>query len=137
MSTSSEGAALHIIKGESQPGDGELASRGARFTTRIRSHLTTRYGEHSCHLVSLDMDKTALKKPYHVPVVWCRTFGQGKVLYTSLGHNDGVWNSAAYKAHLLGAVSWLSGRAAGAAPPNPEVHQQEPDQAKNAAGGTP
>ena len=46
----------------------------------------------------------------HVPgdhaVSWCKDFGAGKVFYTSLGHREDVWSSAAYQKHILGGIEW-------------------------------
>ena len=59
----------------------------------------------------------------HFPVSWCKTYGTGKVFYTSLGHREDVWDtdpnlkdrknsheiSKAYQAHLLGGIEWALG----------------------------
>lgn len=56
----------------------------------------------------------------HFPVSWCKTYGQGKVFYTSLGHREDIIDadpnlkdrknsvaiSKAYQAHLLGGIKW-------------------------------
>ena len=46
-------------------------------------------------LMSLNMAKTKLKEPYHVPIAWCKDYGDGKVFHMSLGHNEGVWEDRA------------------------------------------
>jgi len=77
-------------------------------------------------LMSLDMVKTKKpKKPYHVPVVWCKQVGKGKVLYTSLGHRKDVWANATFATHLFGSIDWLLGSKEGSAEPNPQVHAYE------------
>ncbi|MFO0984582.1 MAG: ThuA domain-containing protein [Planctomycetota bacterium] len=81
-------------------------------------------------LMSLDMERTALKQPYHVPIAWCKTYGQGRVFYTSLGHRPDVWTSAPYQEHLQGALRWLCGREAGDATPNPDVARKETELAE-------
>ena len=39
-------------------------------------------------------------------VAWVRDFGTGRVFYTSLGHEETVWNDAKYQEHLLGGIQW-------------------------------
>jgi type 1 glutamine amidotransferase len=72
------------------------------------------------------------KTPGFYPVAWCRTFGTGRVFYTSLGHRDDVWDetvanhrmnppevSLAYQRHLLGGILWTLGLAEEGAGHNP------------------
>jgi type 1 glutamine amidotransferase len=45
----------------------------------------------------------------HFPVTWCKTYGNGKVFYTSLGHREDVWENENYQKHILGAIKWALG----------------------------
>ena len=59
----------------------------------------------------------------HFAVSWCKSYGEGKVFYTSLGHREDVWDadttlkdrknepaiSKAYQAHVLGGIKWALG----------------------------
>ena len=61
--------------------------------------------------------------PGHFPVSWCKTYGKGKVFYTSLGHREDIWDadpdlkdrknspdiSKTYQAHVLGGIEWALG----------------------------
>lgn len=85
-------------------------------------------------LMSLNMEKSALKKPYHVPVAWVKEYGQGKLFYTNLGHNPETWANKTYRESLIGGVKWVLGLAEGDATPNPEVSKAENEKAKAAAG---
>ena len=87
-------------------------------------------------LISLDMARTELKKPYHVPIAWCKQYGRGRVFYTELGHRDDVWASERYQAHLLGAIRWLLGHDEHDAAPNPELCKQEDEAARTAVAAT-
>jgi len=66
------------------------------------------------------------EKPFpagHYPVSWCKSFGAGKVFYTSLGHREDVIDTdptlkdrknapeiaKAYQAHVLGGIEWALG----------------------------
>ena len=87
-------------------------------------------------LISLDMRRTELKKPYHVPIAWCREYGKGKVFYTELGHRDDVWTNPKYQAHLVGAIRWLLGEDKRDARPNPDVSRREDEAARAAVAAT-
>lgn len=81
-------------------------------------------------LMSMDMAKTAMKKPYHEPIAWCRNWGQGKVFYISLGHDESVWANPKYQACLLGAIKWELNLEPGDATPNPEYSKAQEEKAK-------
>lgn len=66
----------------------------------------------------LVMDKHPnTKQPGHYAVSWCKDFGTGKVFYTSLGHNEYVWQMPAYQKHILGGIKWALGLEKGDATP--------------------
>lgn len=44
--------------------------------------------------------------PGHYGISWCREFGQGRVFYTALGHNESVWQLPEFQQHLLGGMTW-------------------------------
>lgn len=85
-------------------------------------------------LMSLDMAKTKLKKPYHVPILWVKEYGEGKAMHMSLGHREDVWTNETYMASLLGGVKWMLGQEPGDATPNPELSAAQEKKAKAAAG---
>lgn len=84
-------------------------------------------------LMSLDMSKTELKKPYHVPVLWVKEYGAGRVMHMSLGHREDVWSNPMYQESLLGGIRWMLGKADGDATPNPEVSAAEVSAAEEQA----
>ncbi len=85
-------------------------------------------------LMSLDMEQTELKKPYHVPVLWVKDYGKGRVMHMSLGHREDVWENPTYQQSLLGGIRWLSGQVDADATPNPEVDKRENELAKKVSG---
>lgn len=85
-------------------------------------------------LMSLNMAETALKKPYHVPILWVKEYGEGKVMHMSLGHREDVWENPTYMASLLGGIKWMLGEVEGDATPNPELSAAENEKAREAAG---
>ena len=50
-------------------------------------------------------------------LAWCRTYGQGRVFYTALGHGDETWIDPRFQTMLLNALLWLAGEVPGDAAP--------------------
>ena len=84
-------------------------------------YLMKNYAKDQCHeLLTLDKhpnDKTAGS----FPISWTRTYGEGRVFYTSLGHREDIWDdqtdpnfrrinpvevSRAFQHHILGGIQW-------------------------------
>ena len=86
-------------------------------------------------LMSLNMEKCNPAKPYHVPVAWCRMWGEGKIFYNNLGHNDQTWTNPAFLKSTENAVRWVLNLEEGDATPNPELSQQQELAAKQAVEG--
>ena len=112
---------------------------GAEFTIKDEIYQFKNWQPEKVRvLMSLDMAKTKLKKPYHVPICWVKNYGKGKVMHMSLGHNEAVWENPTYRESLLGGVKWILGLEAGDATPNPELSAAQEAKAKadfEAAGG--
>jgi type 1 glutamine amidotransferase len=81
-------------------------------------------------LMSLNMAKTKLKQPYHVPILWVKNYGEGKVMHMSLGHNESVWTNEKYAESMLGGIKWVLNQAEGDATPNPELSAEQEKKAK-------
>lgn len=84
-------------------------------------------------LMSLNMGKTAKKRPYHVPVAWVKQYGEGRLFYTNLGHNVATWANPTFRESLIGGIKWVLGLEPGDATPNPDVSKAEEEKAKAAA----
>lgn len=75
------------------------------------------YDREKCDvLISLDTAKTGMNRSgIHrtdgdFPVCWIKSYGdKGRVFYTSLGHNETVWERADYQQHLLAGIRWALG----------------------------
>ena len=83
--------------------------------------------------MSLNMAKCKPKMPYQVPVSWVKDYGQGKVFYTNLGHNETTWTDKRFLNSVEGGVRWILGLEQGDATPNPEVSKAEDLKSKAAA----
>lgn len=86
-------------------------------------------------LMSLNMAKTKTKQPYMVPVSWVKEYGQGRMFYTNLGHNDKTWTDKKFLAHVDGGLRWAIGLIDADATPNPELQAALEEKAKKDAAG--
>jgi type 1 glutamine amidotransferase len=46
------------------------------------------------------------RRSYGWPLAWTRSYGQGRVFYTALGHEEAVWRDPRYQRLLLNAIRW-------------------------------
>ncbi len=76
-------------------------------------------------LMSLNMEKTKTKRPYHVPVAWCKQVGEGRMFYNNLGHREDTWQNEQFLKSIVGAVRWIAGKDEGSAMPNPETSRAQ------------
>lgn len=83
-------------------------------------------------LMSLDMAKCKPAKPYHVPVAWVKSYGEGKVYVNNLGHNESSWADERYLKSITEAVKWIRGDIKGESDPNPELSAKQEEVAKAA-----
>jgi type 1 glutamine amidotransferase len=58
---------------------------------------------------SVDMSKAGVQQRFYGwPLAWIRTYGQGRVFYTALGHEASVWRDARYQQMLSNAIVWAT-----------------------------
>ena len=76
-------------------------------------------------LYALDMAKTNPKMPYLVPVCWVRQYGQGRLFYTNLGHNEGTWKDGKFQEHIIAGFRWALQLDEGDATPNPDAQRTQ------------
>lgn len=72
-------------------------------------------------LMSLNMEKCEPKAPYMVPISWVKEYGEGRVFYTNLGHNEATWTNKAFLDHVTGGIRWCLHLEEADATPNPEL----------------
>jgi type 1 glutamine amidotransferase len=66
------------------------------------SHVLLRLNE-----ASVDLTRSGVRRqPYGWPLAWTRSYGQGRVFYTALGHEGAVWRDSRYQRMLLNAILW-------------------------------
>ena len=76
-------------------------------------------------LLSLDMQASSPREPWHVPVAWVRDYGKGRVFSTNFGHNDATWHNPMFQKHMLEGIAWAVGRFDAPAAPNPDLQAAE------------
>jgi hypothetical protein len=58
---------------------------------------------------SVDLTKAGVhRRFYGWPLAWTRSYGQGRVFYTALGHGAAVWQDPRYQQLLLNAILWTT-----------------------------
>jgi uncharacterized protein len=56
---------------------------------------------------SVDLTRANVhRRHYGWPLAWTRSYGQGRVFYTALGHEEAVWRDPRYQRTLLNAILW-------------------------------
>jgi type 1 glutamine amidotransferase len=84
-------------------------------------------------LMSLNMAKCNPSRPYHVPVAWVKSYGDGKVYVNNLGHNESTWADQRFLDSVTNAVKWIRCDVAGETAPNPQLSAAQEDAARQAA----
>jgi len=107
---------------------------GSEFEYREEIYQYRNWQPEKVHvLMSLNMAKTNTKRPYHVPVAWCKQVGEGRMFYNNMGHREDTWQDEKFLKSSIGAVRSVVGKDEGASTPNPDVsqkqHQQSIDEA--------
>lgn len=73
-------------------------------------------------LMSLNMARCKPKRPYMVPVAWCKSWGQGGRIYVNnLGHNPQTWTDKRFMKSVENGVKWVTGRLDGPTMPTPRL----------------
>src|SRR5208282_3364402 len=65
------------------------------------------------HVILVQVTKGMQGPMYHrpnYPMTWARSYGKGRVFYTSMGHREDVWENPKYQGLLIGALAWAAGK---------------------------
>jgi len=83
----------------------------SRGTLRVLAHLDTS---------TLDLHAPLVhRKDADFPVAWAKSYGKGRVFYSTLGHADTAWDNAAIQQMYFQAIRWALGLVPGDATPRP------------------
>jgi type 1 glutamine amidotransferase len=80
--------------------------------------------------MSLDMSRCTPSAAYHVPVAWVKSYGEGRVYFNNLGHNEATWSDARYLDSITAGVQWIRRDVEGESAPNPELSAAQEEKAK-------
>jgi len=95
-----------INEDPAHPANAHLPARWNLDGQQEEIYVFKGYQREAVHeLIALDRHPNT-GAPGHFPISWCREFGQGRVFYTALGHNEQVWQMPAFQQHLLGGIGW-------------------------------
>ncbi len=94
-------------------GDPLVGFLGRSFQVEDEIYQISDFDYRGSHvLLHLDPNSVDLGKPsvrqrfYGWPLAWTRSYGQGRVFYTALGHEASVWQDARYQRLLTNAILW-------------------------------
>lgn len=98
-----------IVENTSHPASRPL---GSRFRVFDEIYMFTQSNRGSVTmLLSLDRHPSdglpEAGQPGDLPLAWAKTYGQGRVFYTALGHREDVWENSLYQQHILGGIQWV------------------------------
>lgn len=111
-----------------------MKSFGPEFTIRDEIYQYKNWQPEKVRvLMSLDMSKCKPSMPYHVPVAWVKNYGEGRVYFNNLGHNETSWTDERYLTSITEAVKWIRGEVELDATPNPNLSAEQEKVAKAAA----
>lgn len=84
-------------------------SLGKTYAVTDEIYFMKNFSKENVHML-LSVDKQpGGGAPGYFPIAWWKYYGDGRVFYTALGHEDAVWASAAFQKHLLGGIEWALG----------------------------
>jgi len=57
---------------------------------------------------SVEVEKSTREDGDHA-LGWCHAYGDGRVIYSGLGHPDALWSEPWFREHILGCIKWAAG----------------------------
>lgn len=84
---------------------------GASFKVFDEIYTFRNWDRNKTHvLMRLDNDSVDLSKGNRpdndYALGWCHDYGQGRVMYTALGHPDALWHESWFLEHIAGCIRW-------------------------------
>jgi hypothetical protein len=76
------------------------------WTIKDEIYLLNGFDHRTVHgLLTLNREPNK-RTPGNYPIAWCKSYGRGRVFFTSLGHREDVWTNPDFQKHLLGGIRW-------------------------------
>ncbi len=84
---------------------------GERFRVKDEIYTHKDWNRSKTHvLMRLDNDSVDLsrgnREDHDYALGWCHDYGQGRVMYTALGHPDDLWQEDWFLEHITGCIKW-------------------------------
>ena len=81
------------------------------FTLNEEWYVIKNYAQDSHLILKQDTHgmKGAMYQRDSYPSTWSRSYGMGRVFYTSLGHREDTWIDPIFTNLLVGAIDWVGG----------------------------
>ena len=97
-----------LVEDKSHPATRML---GDRFRVTDEIYTFRAWDRSKTHvLMRIDNDSVDLAKgnrdDHDYALGWCHSYGEGRVMYTALGHPDALWHEAWFREHILGCMRW-------------------------------
>jgi len=117
-----------------EPGHPTMKPFGEEFTIKDEIYQYKNFQPEKVRvLMSLDMSRCTPSAAYHVPVAWVKSYGEGKVYFNNLGHNESTWSDDRFLQSVTAGVQWIRGDIEADSTPNPELSAAQEEVAKQAA----
>jgi type 1 glutamine amidotransferase len=110
-------AAHQIVADTNFPG---LSGVPADFAPMEQWYALKNYST-NLHVLLVQDTATMPRGAYYAPnypSTWAQMYGQGRVFYTSMGHQAEVWNSPVFQQILAGGLNWAAGSVEADVTPN-------------------
>ena len=77
-------------------------------------YVLRKYNTEEIHVLALldPGDERAKQEKYDLPsypVIWCRTYGKGRIYYNAMGHREDVWTNPDFQDTVVDAARWVTG----------------------------
>jgi len=96
------------------PGHPAIASLEDGWRLRDEWYISRNLNTEQMHVLAL-LDPGRERKRQEVynipsyPIIWCRAYGEGRVLYNALGHREDVWDSEKFQQIVIENLLWAKG----------------------------
>ena len=96
-----------------EPSDALVSYLGRAFEIKDEIYQIRDFDEQGSRVLlrldgrSVDLSREGVhQRSYGWPLAWRRSYGQGRVFYTALGHEQAVWRDPRYQQLLLNGIRW-------------------------------
>ena len=100
-----------------EPSDALVSFLGRAFEIKDEIYQIRGFDEQGSRVLlrldgrSVDLSRKGVhQRSYGWPLAWRRSYGQGRVFYAALGHEQAVWRDPRYQQLLLNAIRWCVDR---------------------------